>query len=95
MHIHVYFNFSDRIISHTLYMYMYAGDGSLAKEGVAPGSVSLSCCPSPSSGGLRTGTPIPEHDFSCNFSHHISRTLHYIDKNISPEDSSTLSLTAN
>ena len=47
------------------------------------------------SGGLRTGTPIPEQEFSCNFSHHISRTLHYMDKNVSPEDSSTLSLTAN
>ena len=36
------------------------------------------------SGGLRTGTPISEHDFSCNFSHHISRTLHVVNKEVAP-----------
>ena len=34
------------------------------------------------SGGLRTGTPISEHDFSYNFSHHISRTLHVVNKEV-------------
>ena len=36
------------------------------------------------SGCLRTGTPISEHDFSCNFSHHISRTLHVMNKKVAP-----------
>ena len=36
------------------------------------------------SGGLRTGTPISEHDFSCNFSHHISRILHVVTKEVAP-----------
>ena len=36
------------------------------------------------SGGLRTGTPISEHDFSYNFSHHISRTLHVVNKEVAP-----------
>ena len=47
------------------------------------------------SGDLRTGTPISEHDFSFNFSHHISRILHDMDKKVSPEDRSIISLTAN
>ena len=41
------------------------------------------------SGGLRTGTSIPEHGLSCNFSHHISRILHDMDKKVSPEDRPT------
>jgi hypothetical protein len=34
------------------------------------------------SGGLRTGTPISEHDFSCNFTSSISRRQHDVDKNV-------------
>ena len=51
-----------------LYAYVYAVERKLANH----------------SGGLRTGTPISEHDFSCNFSHHISRTLHVVNKEVAP-----------
>ena len=47
------------------------------------------------SGGLRTGTPISEYDFSYNFSHYISRRLHDMDKEVAPQDRRTISLTAN
>ena len=41
--------------------------------------------------GLRTETHISEHDFSCNFSHYISRRLHDMDKEVAPQDRPILS----
>ena len=34
------------------------------------------------SGGLRTRTPLSEHNFSCCFIHHISRKLYAMDKKL-------------
>ena len=36
------------------------------------------------SGGLKTGTPISEHNFGCNVCHHIPTTLHNMDKEVPP-----------
>ena len=36
------------------------------------------------SGGLRTGTPISEHDSGCNFSYYISTILHDMEKEVPP-----------
>ena len=47
------------------------------------------------SGGLRTWTPISEHNSSFYFNYHISRRLHDVDKTVNPGDRTTISLTTN